>query len=72
MWIVRLALRQPYTVLVSVLAVVLFAGLAMQRLKRDVLPNIDIPVVSIIWNFPGLSADDITQGPPWCPSAPVL
>jgi multidrug efflux pump subunit AcrB len=61
MWIVRLALRRPYTVLVSVLAVVLFAALSLQRLERDVLPNIDIPVVSIIWNYPGLSADDMEK-----------
>jgi multidrug efflux pump subunit AcrB len=61
MWIVRLALRRPYTVLVSVLAVVLFSGLALTRLKRDVLPNIDIPVVNVIWNFPGLSADDMEK-----------
>ena len=61
MWIVRLALRRPYTVLVSVLAVVLFGGLALTRLKRDILPNIDIPVVSIIWNFPGLPADDMEK-----------
>jgi multidrug efflux pump subunit AcrB len=61
MWIVRLALRRPYTVLVSVLAVVLFSGLALMRLKRDVLPNIDIPVASVIWNYPGLSADDMEK-----------
>jgi multidrug efflux pump subunit AcrB len=58
---VRLALRRPYTVLVAVLAVALFSGLALQRLRRDVLPNIDIPVVSIIWNFPGLPADDMER-----------
>jgi multidrug efflux pump subunit AcrB len=61
MWIVRLALRRPYTVLVSVLAVVLFAGLAIRNLKRDVLPNIDIPVVTVIWNYPGLSAEDMER-----------
>jgi multidrug efflux pump subunit AcrB len=61
MWIVRLALRRPYTVLVSVLAVLLFSGLALQRLRRDILPNIDIPVVNVIWNFPGLSADDMEK-----------
>ena len=61
MWIVRLALRRPYTVLVSVLAVVLFSGLALTRLRRDVLPNIDIPVVNVIWNYPGLSADDMEK-----------
>ena len=59
MWIVRLALRRPYTVLMSVLAVLLFGGLSIARLKRDILPSIDIPVVIVIWNFPGLSADDM-------------
>ena len=47
--------------LVSVLAVVLFAGLSIRQLKRDVLPNIDIPVVIVIWNFPGLPADDMER-----------
>src|SRR3954467_1963125 len=61
MWIVRLALRRPYTVLVSVLAIVLFSGLALTRLRRDLLPNIDIPVVNVIWNYPGLSADDMEK-----------
>src|SRR4051812_3823637 len=61
MWIVRLALRRPYTVLVSVLAIVLFSGLALTRLRRDVLPNIDIPVVNVIWNYPGLAADDMEK-----------
>ena len=59
MWIVRLALRRPYTVLMSVLAVLLFGGLSIARLKRDILPNIDIPVVIVVWNYPGLSADDM-------------
>src|SRR3982751_6002145 len=61
MWIVRLALRRPYTVLVSVLAIVLFSGLALTRLRRDVLPNIDIPVVNVIWNYPGLAAEDMEK-----------
>ena len=61
MWIVRLALRRPYTVLVTVLAIGLFSGLALTRLRRDVLPNIDIPVVNVIWNYPGLAADDMEK-----------
>jgi multidrug efflux pump subunit AcrB len=61
MWIVRLALRRPYTVLVSVLLVFLFGVLSIQRLKRDILPNIDIPVVIVIWNYPGLSAEDMER-----------
>jgi hypothetical protein len=52
MWIVRLALRRPYTVLVAVLAVLLFGALSIQRLKRDILPNIDIPVVVVVWTEP--------------------
>src|SRR5689334_11720125 len=59
MWIVRLALRRPYTVLMSVLLVFLFGFLSIRRLKRDILPSIDIPVVIIIWNYPGLSAEDM-------------
>src|SRR5262249_16949768 len=61
MWIVRLALRRPYTVLVSVLLAFLFGLLSIQRLQRDILPNIDIPVVGIIWNYPGLSAEDMEK-----------
>src|SRR5215831_10613160 len=61
MWIVRLALRRPYTVLVSVLLVFLFGVLSVQRLKRDILPSIDIPVVIVIWNYPGLSAEDMER-----------
>jgi len=61
MWIVRLALRRPYTVLVGVLLVFLFGVLSLQRLKRDILPSIDIPVVVIIWNYPGLSAEDMER-----------
>jgi multidrug efflux pump subunit AcrB len=59
MWIVRLALRRPYTVLVLVLLVFLFGLFSIQRLQRDILPNIDIPVVIVIWNFPGLPARDM-------------
>src|SRR5215471_8792740 len=59
MWIVRLALRRPYTVLTGVLAVLLFGFLSIVRLERDVLPSIDIPVVIVVWNYPGLSAEDM-------------
>jgi multidrug efflux pump subunit AcrB len=61
MWIVRLALRRPYTVLVGVLLVFLFGVLSIQRLRRDILPNIDIPVVILVWNYPGLSAEDMER-----------
>jgi len=61
MWIVRLALRRPYTFIV--LAILLFIGgpLAILRTPTDIFPNIDIPVVSIVWSFNGFSAEDMAQ-----------
>jgi multidrug efflux pump subunit AcrB len=51
MWIVRLALRRPYTfVVVAILILVMGLG-AIFRTPTDIFPNIDIPVVSIIWNL---------------------
>src|SRR3954463_7387623 len=61
MWIVRLALRRPYTVLMLCLLVLLFGGLSIARMQRDILPNIDIPVVIVIWNYPGLPADEVER-----------
>ena len=44
-----------------VLLVLLFGGLAIARLQRDILPNIDIPWSIVVWNYPGLSADDMEK-----------
>ncbi|WP_118183860.1 efflux RND transporter permease subunit [Paraburkholderia phosphatilytica] len=61
MWIVRLALRRPYTFVV--LAVLIFAigPLAIMRTPTDIFPNIDIPVVSIVWTYNGFSAQDMAN-----------
>jgi len=65
MWIVETALRRPYTFIVMAIAILLATGLALFRTPVDVLPEIDIPVISVIWNYGGLSpqqmADRITQ-----------
>ena len=65
MWIVELALRRPYTFIVMAIMIVLATPLAISRSPVDVLPEIDIPVISVIWNYTGLSpqqmADRITQ-----------
>jgi multidrug efflux pump subunit AcrB len=65
MWIVELALRRPYTFIVMAIMIVLATPLAISRTPVDVLPEIDIPVISVIWNYTGLSpqqmADRITQ-----------
>lgn len=59
MWIVRLALNRPYTFIVCALVVILISPLVIQRTPTDVFPEINIPVVSVAWNYPGLSATDI-------------
>ena len=65
MWIVELALRRPYTFIVMAIMIVLATPLAISKTPVDVLPEIDIPVISVIWNYTGLSpqqmADRITQ-----------
>jgi len=59
MWIIRLALNRPYTFVVAALLLLLVTPFVLVRTPTDVLPEINIPVVSIIWNFTGLSAKDI-------------
>src|SRR5262249_23582450 len=59
MWIVRLALRRPYTFVVLALLLLLLAPIVIRRMPTDIFPNIDIPVVSVIWNYGGLSAQEM-------------
>ncbi|HEX4771230.1 MAG TPA: efflux RND transporter permease subunit [Bryobacteraceae bacterium] len=61
MWIVRLALRRPYTFVVLSLMLFILAPVVISRTPTDIFPNIDIPVVSIIWQYAGLSAQDISE-----------
>src|ERR1700726_1633326 len=59
MWIVRLALKRTYTfVVVALLIAVLGVG-SIYRLSTDIFPNIDIPVVSVVWQYTGMPADEI-------------
>jgi multidrug efflux pump subunit AcrB len=60
MWIVRLALRRPYTFAVLALLIMILGPLSIINTPVDIFPNIDIPVVSIIWQYQGLSAEDIS------------
>jgi len=64
MWIVRLALRRPYTFAVLALVLLILGPLTALRTPTDIFPNIDIPVVAMVWNYGGLSpqqmADRIT------------
>jgi multidrug efflux pump subunit AcrB len=61
MWIVKLALRRPYTFVVLALLLLILAPVVIFRTPTDILPNIDIPVVSIIWNYTGLNAQDMSD-----------
>jgi multidrug efflux pump subunit AcrB len=61
MWIVRLALRRPYTFVVMSLAIMLMGILAIVRMPADVFPDINIPVASIIWTYSGVSPDEMAD-----------
>jgi multidrug efflux pump subunit AcrB len=61
MWIVRLALRRPYTFVVAALLVLLMTPFVITKTPTDIFPAINIPVVSVIWSYTGLPADQIAQ-----------
>ena len=61
MWIVRLALRRPYTFVVASLVLLLLTPFVLMRTPTDIFPAINIPVVSIIWSYVGLDSQDIEQ-----------
>src|SRR5437763_13089564 len=61
MWIVRLALRRPYTVAVMCLLILVMGVLSLTRMVVDIFPAIDIPVVAVVWNYAGLSAEDMER-----------
>jgi multidrug efflux pump subunit AcrB len=60
-WIVRLALRRPYTVATFCLLILLLGVLSTLRMRTDVLPSINIPVVVVVWSYNGLSAEDMER-----------
>jgi multidrug efflux pump subunit AcrB len=61
MWIVRLALRRPYTFVVMAILILVMGLISISRTPTDIFPNIDIPVVSIIWNYSGLVPKDMND-----------
>ena len=61
MWIVALALRRPYTFVVMALVLLLLTPLVVWRMPVDVLPDINIPVISVVWNYAGLAPDEMAD-----------
>ena len=59
MWIVRIALSRPYTFIVLALVLFLFAPVMLMRTPVDIFPDINIPVVSIIWTYSGLAPTEM-------------
>ena len=59
MWIVRLALRRTYTFVVVALLIAVLGAVSIYRMSTDILPEIDIPVVTVVWQFTGMPADEI-------------
>ena len=57
MWIVRLALRRPYTFVVMAMLIVLLGGVTIARMPTDIFPEIDIPVVTVIWTYRGMETE---------------
>jgi len=61
MWIVRLALHRPYTFVVMALVICVLGGLAVVRMPADIFPEINIPIVSVIWAYGGISAEEMSD-----------
>jgi len=61
MWIVALALRRPYTFVVMAIVIVILFFVTLFRTPVDIFPNIDIPVVSVVWFYTGMSPEDMAN-----------
>src|SRR5882762_3660247 len=59
MWIVRLALRRMYTFVVAAVLIAVLGAVSIYRMSTDIFPSIDIPVVSVVWQYFGMPADEI-------------
>jgi CzcA family heavy metal efflux pump len=61
MWIVRLALRRPYTFVVMALVIILLTPVVLMRTPVDIFPDINIPVISLVWTYNGLEPQEMEQ-----------
>src|SRR5882762_2533510 len=61
MWIVRLALRRPYTFAVMAIAILIAGFASFHQTPKDIFPEIDIPVVSVIWTYNGMAPDEMEK-----------
>ena len=61
MWIVRLALRRPYTFVVAAILAAILGGTAIFNTPTDIFPNINIPVIAVAFNYSGMSPSDMEE-----------
>ena len=61
MWIVRLALRRPYTFVVMAVLILVLGIVSILTMSTDIFPVIDIPVVTVIWSYSGTSPDEMEK-----------
>src|ERR1039457_5422564 len=61
MWIVALALRRPYTFVVMALLIIILTPITILRTPVDIFPEINIPVVSIVWSYTGMSPSEMAD-----------
>ena len=61
MWIVRLALSRPYTFVIMAMLIVVLGATAILTMPIDIFPFIDIPILSVVFNYSGLPADEMSK-----------
>ena len=61
MWIVALALRRPYTFVVMAIVILILTPITILRTPTDIFPDINIPVVSVVWFYSGMSPQDMAD-----------
>ena len=61
MWIVKIALNRPYTFIVMALLILLISPIVISRTPTDIFPNVNIPVIAALWNYQGLSAEEMAD-----------
>ncbi|HWE51715.1 MAG TPA: efflux RND transporter permease subunit [Bryobacteraceae bacterium] len=61
MWIVKLALRRPYTFVVMAVLIAILGGLSLISMQKDIFPYIDIPVATVVWTYVGISPNDMAN-----------
>ncbi|MBV9505485.1 MAG: efflux RND transporter permease subunit, partial [Acidobacteriia bacterium] len=65
MWIVNIALKRPYTFIVLALLILIVSPLVILRTPTDIFPDVDIPVIAALWNYGGLSAEEMEARIGW-------